>query len=223
MPRVRKRLDILLVERGLAESRNQAQALVLAGLVPGFDKPGQQVEEDVEVTVRQLPRFVSRGGEKLAHALDAFNVPVRGIGNTTVERIAELEEEAGSFYAACQLALERGWLKSAATEKVKQFAGMIEMFRGMVSSVPFPELAARVVEQTGYGPMLRDEQSEEANDRLQNVEELLKGMQEFASTAHSLRVGEAAAPLRALRAAVKPLGNAGMSGRQHNMMAAKIR
>src|SRR6266542_320156 len=45
----KKRVDVLLVERGLAESRAQAQALVLAGLVPGFDKPGTQVAGDVEL------------------------------------------------------------------------------------------------------------------------------------------------------------------------------
>jgi 23S rRNA (cytidine1920-2'-O)/16S rRNA (cytidine1409-2'-O)-methyltransferase len=78
MPRVKKRLDVLLVERGLAESRSQAQALVLAGLVPGFDKPGHQVDESVEVTVRHAPRFVSRGGEKLANALAAFGVDPTG-------------------------------------------------------------------------------------------------------------------------------------------------
>ena len=44
---MKKRVDVLLVERGLAESRTQAQALVMAGLVPGFDKPGTQVDEDV--------------------------------------------------------------------------------------------------------------------------------------------------------------------------------
>jgi 23S rRNA (cytidine1920-2'-O)/16S rRNA (cytidine1409-2'-O)-methyltransferase len=71
---VKKRLDVLLVERGLAESRTQAQALVLAGQVPGYDKAGQQVDESVELAVSALPRFVSRGGEKLAHALDAFGV-----------------------------------------------------------------------------------------------------------------------------------------------------
>jgi 23S rRNA (cytidine1920-2'-O)/16S rRNA (cytidine1409-2'-O)-methyltransferase len=71
---VKKRLDVLLVERGLAESRTQAQALVLAGQVPGYDKAGQQVDESVELVVSALPRFVSRGGEKLAHALDAFGV-----------------------------------------------------------------------------------------------------------------------------------------------------
>jgi 23S rRNA (cytidine1920-2'-O)/16S rRNA (cytidine1409-2'-O)-methyltransferase len=74
----RKRLDVVLVERGLAESRAQAQALVLAGLVPGFAKPGQQVADDVALEVRRPPRFVSRGGEKLAHALDAFGVDPAG-------------------------------------------------------------------------------------------------------------------------------------------------
>jgi 23S rRNA (cytidine1920-2'-O)/16S rRNA (cytidine1409-2'-O)-methyltransferase len=74
----KKRLDVLLVERGLAESRSQAQALVLAGLVAGHDKPGEQVPEDAELEVRQPARFVSRGGEKLQNALDAFAVDVVG-------------------------------------------------------------------------------------------------------------------------------------------------
>jgi 23S rRNA (cytidine1920-2'-O)/16S rRNA (cytidine1409-2'-O)-methyltransferase len=75
---VKKRLDVLLVERGLAESRSQAQALVLAGLVPGFDKPGTQVDEAAALDVEQPARYVSRGGDKLANALDAFSVDVRG-------------------------------------------------------------------------------------------------------------------------------------------------
>jgi 23S rRNA (cytidine1920-2'-O)/16S rRNA (cytidine1409-2'-O)-methyltransferase len=76
---VKKRLDVVLVERGLAESRAQAQALVLAGLVPGFDKPGTQVADDVEVTVESPPPYVSRAGHKLANALDAFGVDVTGL------------------------------------------------------------------------------------------------------------------------------------------------
>ncbi len=75
---MRKRLDTLLVERGLAETRSQAQALVLAGLVPGYSKPGQQVEETAELTVERPPRFVSRGGEKLANALRELRVDVTG-------------------------------------------------------------------------------------------------------------------------------------------------
>ena len=78
MTGVRKRLDVLLVERGLAESRAQAQALVLAGLVHGFSKPGTQVTDDTELHVERPPRFVSRGGEKLAHALDALEIVPAG-------------------------------------------------------------------------------------------------------------------------------------------------
>ena len=75
---MKKRLDVLLVERGLAETRTQAQALVLAGRVAGYEKPGAQVDESVELDVVQPPPYVSRGGEKLAHALDAFAVDPSG-------------------------------------------------------------------------------------------------------------------------------------------------
>jgi 23S rRNA (cytidine1920-2'-O)/16S rRNA (cytidine1409-2'-O)-methyltransferase len=73
---VKKRLDVLLVERGLAESRAQAQALVMAGLVRGYEKPGQQVDENAELAVERGPDYVSRGGEKLANGLDALGVDV---------------------------------------------------------------------------------------------------------------------------------------------------
>jgi 23S rRNA (cytidine1920-2'-O)/16S rRNA (cytidine1409-2'-O)-methyltransferase len=76
---MKKRLDVLLVERGLAESRAQAQALILAGLVNGHSKAGEQVDEGAELVVERGPRFVSRGGEKLDHALTAFGVDPRGL------------------------------------------------------------------------------------------------------------------------------------------------
>ena len=75
---MRKRLDVVLVERGLAESRAQAQALVLAGLVRGYDKPGHQVAEDVELHVERPSRFVSRGGEKLANAMEHLELELDG-------------------------------------------------------------------------------------------------------------------------------------------------
>ena len=75
---MKKRLDVLLVERGLAESRAQAQALVIAGLVPGYDKPGTQVDEAAELEVERPARYVSRGGDKLETALRAFDVRVEG-------------------------------------------------------------------------------------------------------------------------------------------------
>jgi 23S rRNA (cytidine1920-2'-O)/16S rRNA (cytidine1409-2'-O)-methyltransferase len=76
---VKKRVDVLLVERGLAESRTQAQALVLAGRVPGHDKPGEQVDESTGLEVTKGDPYVSRGGVKLANALDAFGVDPGGL------------------------------------------------------------------------------------------------------------------------------------------------
>ena len=75
---MRKRLDVLLVERGLAESRAQAQALVMAGRVAGHSKAGEQVDEDAELVVERPAQYVSRGGEKLAHALEELGVNVAG-------------------------------------------------------------------------------------------------------------------------------------------------
>jgi 23S rRNA (cytidine1920-2'-O)/16S rRNA (cytidine1409-2'-O)-methyltransferase len=76
---MRKRLDVLLVERGLAESRAQAQALVMAGLVPGHAKPGEQVDEGAPLEVEQPLPYVSRGGQKLEHALHVFGIDVEGL------------------------------------------------------------------------------------------------------------------------------------------------
>jgi len=74
----KKRLDVILVERGLAESRSKAQALIMAGQVyrgeQRIDKAGTQLAEDVQLEVRATQRFVSRGGDKLDHALDALRV-----------------------------------------------------------------------------------------------------------------------------------------------------
>jgi len=76
------RLDQLLVARGLAESRSKAQALIRAGLVlvegQLRDKPGTLVPPDAAIALKERPRYVSRGGEKLAAALEAFGVDPGG-------------------------------------------------------------------------------------------------------------------------------------------------
>ncbi len=78
------RADQLLVDRGLAESRTRAQALIMAGLVFAgerkIDKPGQSLAEDAALEVRGRDHpWVSRGGIKLAHALDHFGWDVTGV------------------------------------------------------------------------------------------------------------------------------------------------
>jgi 23S rRNA (cytidine1920-2'-O)/16S rRNA (cytidine1409-2'-O)-methyltransferase len=76
------RADVLVHQRGLAESRARAQALILAGNVIAGDhrveKPGQLLDEAVELRLKEQLRYVSRGGLKLEKALDHFELPVEG-------------------------------------------------------------------------------------------------------------------------------------------------
>ncbi len=76
------RLDELLVTRGLAASRAQAKALIMTGRVlhgtERLDKPGREFPADLDLTVEQPPRFVSRGGEKLAGAIERFALDLHG-------------------------------------------------------------------------------------------------------------------------------------------------
>jgi 23S rRNA (cytidine1920-2'-O)/16S rRNA (cytidine1409-2'-O)-methyltransferase len=91
----RIRIDRLLVERGLVESREKAAKLILAGevFVDGdrIDKVGALAPTEAEVELRGRSPYVSRGGEKLAHALDYFNLPV-------VDRVAiDVGASTGGF------------------------------------------------------------------------------------------------------------------------------
>lgn len=77
-----ERVDVLLVEKGLCESREQAKRLILAGEVRigdrVIDKPGQKLAEDSALEVREKPKFVGRGGIKLEGALEAFGIDPSG-------------------------------------------------------------------------------------------------------------------------------------------------
>src|SRR5690606_19283032 len=81
-PRGKQRLDLLLVERGLAASREQARRLIMAGeglvVEQVSDKPGHNVSFEAPLRVRPPLPYVSRGGQKLAAALHAFAVDVKG-------------------------------------------------------------------------------------------------------------------------------------------------
>src|SRR5215210_2635798 len=78
----RRRLDAMLVERGLAESRSRAEALILSGTVRVGDrivtKAGSRISPDEPLSVETGDRFVSRAGEKLDAAIDEFGVEVGG-------------------------------------------------------------------------------------------------------------------------------------------------
>jgi 23S rRNA (cytidine1920-2'-O)/16S rRNA (cytidine1409-2'-O)-methyltransferase len=92
---VRRRLDVLLVERGVVPSRAQAQAEIAAGRVTVdgalVDKPGSLVDDRVTVSLAARSRWVSRGGEKLDHALRVLRVDVTG------EDVCDLGSSTGGF------------------------------------------------------------------------------------------------------------------------------
>ena len=77
------RLDELVFERGLVDSRSQAKALIMTGKVRlgdrRLDKPGLKVEEDIQLYVESGPRFVSRGGEKLLGFIESFDLSFDGM------------------------------------------------------------------------------------------------------------------------------------------------
>jgi len=97
------RLDQLLVDRGLAENRSQAHALVIAGKVRSadrvLDKPGAKVDASLALEVAAARRFVGRGGEKLFGVLERWDVDVRG------KQALDVGASTGGF---TQVLLERG-------------------------------------------------------------------------------------------------------------------
>lgn len=126
----KQRADALLVERGLAESRNQAQRLVMAGQVRAngqiVDKPSSMLAPEVTLEVEHGPRFVSRGGEKLEAALSQFGVEVSG------KVCADVGSSTGGF---TDCLLQRGAIKVYAIDvgkgqlhwKLRQDARVIVM------------------------------------------------------------------------------------------------
>ncbi|WP_320673965.1 TlyA family RNA methyltransferase [Prochlorococcus sp. MIT 1341] len=79
----KNRLDLHMFQKGLVSSRQKAQQLIRAGKVREsngqlLDKPGQEVRDDIELLIKESPRFVSRGGQKLLGAIEAFKVQVQG-------------------------------------------------------------------------------------------------------------------------------------------------
>lgn len=107
----RRRLDLMLVERGLASSRQRAQALILAGDVQvngeTIRKASADIPPDAAITLKAELPYVSRGGYKLAHALDAFRIDVAG-------RIcADIGASTGGF---TDVLLQRGALRVYAVD-----------------------------------------------------------------------------------------------------------
>jgi DNA helicase-2/ATP-dependent DNA helicase PcrA len=182
----RKLRDMAVFYRTNAQSRAFEEALVRDRL-PYVMIGGLKFFSRMEVKdILAYLRLLVNPADSVA-ARRVINVPPRGIGAATVEKIATLETEAGGLLPACRLAVERGLFGGAAANRVAAFAALMADFRRRLDDqIPYAELAAEVIEATGYGAMLREERTEEARERLGNLEQLLAGMEEHAATEPTL-------------------------------------
>ncbi len=120
-----------------------------------------------------------------ADLMRIINVPARGIGGKTVERLLDTAARRGtSGYDAIDAALEGKLLGTAAKKKLVAFREMIEELRSAAAELSPHELAGRVLEESGYRRILREEDTAEADARLENLEELLSSIQEYEQDAH---------------------------------------
>lgn len=186
--------DIAVFYRTNAQSRALEEAL-RSSRIPYVMFGGVKFYARLEVKdALSYLRILVNPNDSLA-ARRIINVPARGIGNTTVERIAAFEDEAGGFFPACKLALEKNGLKGAAAKKVATFVALIDDFSARLERIPYPQLMAELIDASGYGPALKEEAEgaltsdgkQEAKGRLENLEQLLVGMEEHAATGGSVQ------------------------------------
>ncbi|WP_305042086.1 ATP-dependent helicase [Geoalkalibacter sp.] len=178
--------DLAVFYRTNAQSRPLEEALVEARIpyvmVGGIKFFSRMEIKDVLAYLRVLVNPADT-----ISARRIVNVPARGIGNATIARIAEFEEQAGGFLPACRLALEGGALGGAAARRVGEFIELMQGLRAKLDQLPYPELTSELIEASGYGAALREEGTEEARERLRNLEQLLAGMEEHRTSEASLQ------------------------------------
>jgi 23S rRNA (cytidine1920-2'-O)/16S rRNA (cytidine1409-2'-O)-methyltransferase len=147
------RLDVLMVERGLAPTRTQAQALIMAGQVSAegrrLDKPGQSVDPAIKLHVKDQPRYVSRAGDKLASVADELGL------NFTGQVVLDVGSSTGGF---SDYALQHGASQvfcvdvgtSQLAYKLRQDSRVVVMEQTDIREVRLPEPADMAVVDVSF-------------------------------------------------------------------------
>ena len=108
-----------------------------------------------------------------------INVPKRGIGATSIQKVTDYAEGQGiSFFDACARAKDVPGLGKAA-DKIAAFAKMIESYRSVVNDYGITETAKNMLDETGYVDEIKESDEDDAEDRIENIRELLNRMQTF--------------------------------------------
>ena len=111
-----------------------------------------------------------------------INVPRRGIGATTITRVQEYAAENGiSFYEALKEAEEIPTIRRAAA-KIRPFVNFIQTMRSKVPYLSLEDLMKEIIEETGYVEELQKEETDEAEARIENIDELLSKMVTYSES-----------------------------------------
>jgi DNA helicase-2/ATP-dependent DNA helicase PcrA len=109
-----------------------------------------------------------------------MNVPPRGIGEKTIEKIEAFSREKGlSLYEGMRQTLKEGWLPSNVEGKIKDFLQMIEEFRKDAKNLSLSQLTLALLDKSDYLRRLKEEGTDEAFSRMENIDELINVMMEF--------------------------------------------
>ena len=174
--------DTAVFYRTNAQSRVVEDALVAEG-IPYRMVGGMRFYERMEIKdILAYLKALDNPADEIA-LKRIINTPPRGIGLSTVDKIAELAVQKGMlFYDALAEAAKGALLGSGPRGKVASFVAMLERFKVAAETMPLTELASRIIQETGYADRLKGERSDEADDRLANLQELLAALEEFERT-----------------------------------------
>ncbi|HOP40383.1 MAG TPA: UvrD-helicase domain-containing protein [Geobacteraceae bacterium] len=178
----RKPIDIAVFYRTNAQSRVLEDALMGAGvtyhMVGGMRFYERMEIKDILAYLKSLDNPADEVSLKRI-----INTPPRGIGGVTFDKVADLAVNRGiPFVRALREAATGDLLARGPRARVADFVALMDGFADLVPALSLPELATRVIKDSGYEARLKEERTEEAKDRLDNLRELLAALDDFERT-----------------------------------------
>ena len=174
--------DVAVFYRTNAQSRVVEDAMV-ADAIPYRMIGGMRFYERMEVKdiLAYLKVLVNRADEISLKRI--INVPARGIGHATVDRISELAQRRQlNFHDAVREAAAGTLLGPSPKAKLAAFLNLMDGFAESAATESLRDLVSRIIQETGYAMRLKAERTDEADERIANLEELISAIEEFEKT-----------------------------------------